>query len=334
MTVSAVIPTVGGWVNVAACIEALDIDGATREVIVVNDDPASSSPPQDLVSRRDVVILSTPGRAGFGVAANVGFAAATCELVLLINDDATVEPGAVTRLVEVLVENPRTCSVAPLIVQASRPERIDSAGIALSWLRYASDRFSGSSVSVIGSAKRQIFGATGAAGLFRADAFNEVGGFREDYFMYLEDVDLAWRLTAAGWFSFLVPAAVVRHIGSATSGRGSSFKNFYLARNRWVLWRRNLGTREFIVRLPAIAVCEIVTATIQMVVDRNVGGLRGRAAGVVLAVRMSTAPPPRLPWSVAYSPGFRSTIARLHARLRTRRDVAPLAPHRASPDEP
>jgi GT2 family glycosyltransferase len=145
-TVSAVIPTVAGWENVAACIEALDVDGTTREVIVVNDDPAPSRPPEDLVSRQDVVILSTPGRAGFGVAANIGFSAATSELVLLINDDAIVEPGAVARLVEVLDEHPRTCSVAPLIVQASRPDRIDSAGIALSWLRYPSDCFSGSSV--------------------------------------------------------------------------------------------------------------------------------------------------------------------------------------------
>jgi len=65
---------------------------------------------------------------------------------------------------------------------------------------------------------------------------DEVGLFDEDFFAYMEDVDLAWRAQWAGWKCVYVPQAVVHHVHSATGREGSHFKNRLLGRNKvWLL---------------------------------------------------------------------------------------------------
>ncbi len=83
-----------------------------------------------------------------------------------------------------------------------------------------------------------VFGASGGAAAFRRNLFLETGGFAEPFFMYLEDVDLAWRLRLQGYESVWNPAATVLHNYSASAGEGSDFKRRLLARNRiWTLVR-------------------------------------------------------------------------------------------------
>ena len=83
-----------------------------------------------------------------------------------------------------------------------------------------------------------VFGASGGAAAFRLAAFSAVGGFAEAFFMYLEDVDLAWRLRSAGWSAVWAPQAVATHAYSASAGEGSALKRRLLARNRiWTLAR-------------------------------------------------------------------------------------------------
>jgi GT2 family glycosyltransferase len=69
--------------------------------------------------------------------------------------------------------------------------------------------------------------------LFRSTAFKELGGFDENYFLYFEDADLCWRMNQAGWKCLLVPAAKIRHTGTAsTPGKLSIWRSYYYTRNR------------------------------------------------------------------------------------------------------
>ncbi|MGA0606181.1 glycosyltransferase family 2 protein [Phenylobacterium sp. VNQ135] len=83
----------------------------------------------------------------------------------------------------------------------------------------------------------QVFSPCGAAMLIDRALFLELGGFDESFFCYCEDVDLGYRLQLAGEATALVPSAVVRHVGSASSGGSKSeFALFHGYRNRfWVL---------------------------------------------------------------------------------------------------
>jgi GT2 family glycosyltransferase len=82
-----------------------------------------------------------------------------------------------------------------------------------------------------------VFAPCAAAALYRRDVLLEVSGFDESYFAYLEDVDLGFRLRLAGYRCLYVPDAVVRHVGSATTGgQHSDFSVYHGHRNLVIVY--------------------------------------------------------------------------------------------------
>ncbi len=147
-----------------------------------------------------------------------------------------LEPTFIEALCEPFLGNTRVAAVAGTLVFASAPEIIASAGIQIHRNGVALDRLLGQARS--DHDVEPVFGASGGAVAYRREAFLEVGGFPEHFFMYLEDVDLAFRLQLAGWDALWQPAAVARHAYSASAVEGSTFKRKLIARNRvWLLAR-------------------------------------------------------------------------------------------------
>jgi GT2 family glycosyltransferase len=99
----------------------------------------------------------------------------------------------------------------------------------------------------------EVFTFCGAAVCFRTAALREAGFFDDDFFLYYEDTDLAWRLRALGWSISYQPAAVVRHIHSASSKEWSPLFTFHVDRNRLLMLTKNasapLAVRE-VLRYP------------------------------------------------------------------------------------
>jgi GT2 family glycosyltransferase len=99
----------------------------------------------------------------------------------------------------------------------------------------------------------EVFTFCGAAVLFRTEALREAGVFDDDFFMYYEDTDLAWRMRALGWSIRYLPDSVVRHIHAASSEEWSPFFVFHVDRNRLLLLTKNarlgLAARE-VLRYP------------------------------------------------------------------------------------
>jgi GT2 family glycosyltransferase len=98
-----------------------------------------------------------------------------------------------------------------------------------------------------------VFAFCGAACAFRVAALREVGVFDDDFFLYYEDTDLAWRLGSAGWRIRYEPTAVVRHLHAASSGEWSPLFTFHVDRNRLLMLTKNarpgLAARE-VLRYP------------------------------------------------------------------------------------
>jgi GT2 family glycosyltransferase len=84
-----------------------------------------------------------------------------------------------------------------------------------------------------------VFAFCGAAVCFRTEALRAVGHFDEDFFVYYEDTDLAWRLWRQGWRVRYVPTSVVRHVHSATLGEGNPRRQFHVERNRLLMLTKN-----------------------------------------------------------------------------------------------
>ena len=174
---------------------------------------------------------------GYGTATNRGAAASTSEFVLVCNPDLEVPADAVETLADALDRDPGLALVGPLIRTPSGdrypsarqfPSMIDAAGHAMLGIFAPDNRFTrsyqrseldatGADASGIGTV--DVDWVSGACFLVRREAFEEVGGFDESFFMYLEDVDLCWRLERAGWRVGYVPAAEVTHLQGRSTDR-------------------------------------------------------------------------------------------------------------------
>jgi GT2 family glycosyltransferase len=115
---------------------------------------------------------------------------------------------------------------------------------------------------------------------------DDVGLFDEDYFIYLEDVDLAWRARWAGWNAVLVPQAVVHHAHSGTAKEGSHFKNRLLGRNKiWTLCK-NYPLPPLVWRAPLILAYDMMAIGYTVAAGYGFGPLLGRIEALAKIPRM------------------------------------------------
>ena len=166
---------------------------------------------------------------GYASGCNAGAAATSGELVLFLNADTEVTPGALDLLVGCFDLNPRVGLVAPLLLNAD--QSIQSSGYAfpgamniLCDLAPVPDRMRGSRLNGRidpgnGFHPYAVDYALGAALAVRRPALEQVGGWDESYGMYAEEIELARRLNEAGWTRLIEPRARVLHFGGASTGQ-------------------------------------------------------------------------------------------------------------------
>jgi N-acetylglucosaminyl-diphospho-decaprenol L-rhamnosyltransferase len=189
-----------------------------------------------------------------------------------------VDSGFVERIAAPLDLAAGVVMAAGVMRDALAPGSIETAGIELDRTLLAYDYLNGEPIETLEGAIADPVGPSGAAAAFWRDAFLESGGFDEQLFAYLEDVDLVLRLRRAGGSCRLAKDARGLHEHSGTLGPGSRRKNYLAGYGRGYLLRKwSVITPG---RLPGILVREVVIGGGQAIVDRNLGGLRGRAQGL------------------------------------------------------
>jgi GT2 family glycosyltransferase len=91
---------------------------------------------------------------------------------------------------------------------------------------------------------------SGACMLIRSEIFHEFGGFDEDFFAHMEEIDLCWRIRAKGYKLAAIPESVVYHVGGGTLNKTSPFKTYLNFKNGLSLLVKNLPARQLIYKLP------------------------------------------------------------------------------------
>lgn len=233
--VSVVIPNYNGKHLLDDCLGSLLSQTHPKVEIVVVDNASSDGSVEYVRDTYPTVrTLRNRENLGFGAAVNQGIRATSGELVFVLNNDTEVDAHCIESLVEVAQTDPTVGMCATKILDFRRRNVIDVAGIVI--YPDCSSRGRGRLEVDVGqySKVEEVFGPSGAAGLYRRSMLDDVGLFDADYFMYCEDTDLAFRARLAGWRCLFVPDAVVYHLYSATSGSYSPAKAYLVERNR--LW--------------------------------------------------------------------------------------------------
>ena len=173
---------------------------------------------------------------------------ATGELLVMLNNDTEAEPGWLAALVATAEAHPRAGAIASKMLLFDRRDTLHNAGDLMGADGIPRNRGVWQVDRGQYDGDACVFGGCGGGVAYRRAAWEAAGGFDERLFMYLEDVDLAWRLQLLGWEAVFAPDARLYHRLSATGG--GTLASYYTGRNTmWViakdmpgsLMRRNLG---------------------------------------------------------------------------------------------
>jgi hypothetical protein len=203
-------------------------DRLVDELVVVD----NGSTPEDLIylrqlAERDrrVVLLTGHGNVGFARGANRGARAAGGEVLIFLNPDAFLQPNCVARLAREIAGQPVPCIVGGRVLNTDRTEQrgarrgditpisalLSLYGLARkAALRRFEVHWEGEPTPDVAASVPTI---SGACFCMRRIDFEAVDGFDEKYFLHVEDVDLCWRVRAAGGTVLFQPKAEVIHLG-------------------------------------------------------------------------------------------------------------------------
>jgi N-acetylglucosaminyl-diphospho-decaprenol L-rhamnosyltransferase len=260
--VSAVVVNYNAADHLVGCVASLRSEGIEDVVVVDN---GSSDGSIGALRRADpqARIVQPMRNLGYGGGANAGARHAQHELILVCNPDLVLHDGSLEPLVAAALAHPDVAVVGPRILSAegvvypsarSFPTLGEAVGHAFVGLVSEDNRWTR-------RYKRPLEGETttletdwvsGACFLVRRDAFSSVGGFDEAYFMYVEDVDLCWRLRRAGWRVLHEPASVVTHVQGVSTARHPYRMALAHHRSMWRFANRSYSGAERLA-LPVVA---------------------------------------------------------------------------------
>jgi hypothetical protein len=219
------------------------------EVIVVDNGSRDGSPEYIEENYPWVRLAKNDENLGFAGGTNVGIRAAKGEFIITLNNDSRAD----SRFIEELIKPMADPEVGVCAAKMLFPDgRINSAGICISRSGAAWDRGMFEPDRGQYEFVEEVFGACAGAALYRREMLDEIGLFDEDFFLYLEDVDLAFRARLAGWKCLYVPGARVIHHHGGTAGVGSDLAVYYGNRN--IVWYpiKDFPFRLLITSLPFI----------------------------------------------------------------------------------
>ena len=194
-----------------------------------------------------VRIVPLPSNLGFAGGNNAGIRIARGKYVILLNNDAAVDPGWLAALADAVRRHPDAGMFTPKILNYHRRNEIDNTGLIIYPDGLARGRHRLEKDDGRFDEEGEALVPSGCAGVYRKEMLDRIGLLDDKFFAYGEDVDLGLRARWAGWGCFYVPSAVVYHKYSATTGAYSPRKAFLVERNRFWILMKNFPWRDILV---------------------------------------------------------------------------------------
>lgn len=222
----------------------------TADLWVVDNGSKDDSTDYVKVSHPDVHLLQLDANYGYAGGYNRALKHISAQkdytYVVLLNSDVDVEEGWLEKLYLGMVSEPGIGAVQPKIRSFDKRGWFEYAGAAGGYLdKWGYPFCKGRIFDALEEDKGQydvsskIFWATGAAFMIRTDVFIELGGFDEEFFAHMEEIDLCWRMQHLGYTLKYIPDSVVYHVGGGTLKNGSAFKYYLNYRNNLAMITKN-----------------------------------------------------------------------------------------------
>lgn len=240
-----VVPNWNGLDGLRACLDSLIQQSLPAHIIVVDNGSVDGSVAFIEENYPTIEIIRHKINRGYAGGVNPGFRRAMelrATYVAPFNNDAVADKDWLKELVNYLDAHPIIGIVACKVLSADGGH-IDSTGDQYTNWGLPFPRGRGETDINKYDGLTDIFGASGAASLYRVAMLSEVGLLDEDFFAYYEDVDLSFRAQLAGWKVAFVPSSVVYHEISTTSNKIKGFTTYQTLKNLPMLLFKNVPSR-------------------------------------------------------------------------------------------
>lgn len=210
------------------CLASLRGQSGELDLSITVVDNASADDSAARARQAGVTVVANEVNRGFGAAVNQGARQGRAPWLLLINPDARLEPNALSTLIKAAESGDAIGCVGPRVLDADGTEYPSRRRFPNLWVAAghavlgpiwpgnpATKRYMGADVQR--GVASTVDWVSGCCMLVNRQAWQDVAGFDEKYFLYLEDVDLCWRMRRAGWRTVWEPAVGVTHVGGGSS---------------------------------------------------------------------------------------------------------------------
>ncbi len=192
-----------------------------------------------------VEIIQNDSNGGFAKGYNEALKRIDAEFYVLLNSDVEVTENWLIPLVKAM-DNKETAGCQPKILSYHQRDYFEHAGavggfIDKNYFPFCRGRILDSVEKDEGQydGEIDIFWATGACLMIRAELFHKANGFDEDFFAHMEEIDLCWRIKKWGYNFKAIPSSTVYHIGGGTLPYSSPKKVYYNFRNNLLMLLKN-----------------------------------------------------------------------------------------------
>lgn len=223
---------------------------SSAQIIVADNQSSDDSVDFLKTNYPHITIIINPSNDGFSKGYNLALKQINTEYYILLNSDVEVTQNWIEPIITLLDSNKKIAACQPKILDYNSKTTFEYAGAAGGFI----DKFGypfcrGRIFNVLEEDKGQyntsieVFWATGACMFIRAEAFWKVGGFDNDYFAHMEEIDLCWRMKNSGYQIYIEPASTVYHVGGGTLNKLSPRKTFLNFRNNLITLTKNASPR-------------------------------------------------------------------------------------------
>lgn len=243
--VSIIIVNWNGKEFLKDCFDSINQNVYNNYEIIVVDNGSSDGSCDFIKSQyKDVILIKNNDNLGFAEGNNIGidFALSNrAEYVLLLNNDTVVDPHFIDKLVKVAESDPQVGIVGSMVYFMDNPKKICFAGGRRKW----NTQWAHIGLEEIDEGQYDEVTETeyiyGCALMLKREVIKRVGVFDPDYFTYVEEVDLNYRVQKAGYKIVFVPQSKVWHKIAASNkgGRTSPVRQYYMTRNNLLFLKKN-----------------------------------------------------------------------------------------------
>lgn len=202
-------------------------------------------------------LITLRSNFGFAKAVNDGIRTSKYDYVCVLNNDLNLNPDWFSLISKAIIENPKYSTFCGTVLSYDG-SKIESQGLRYFMSGRCENINNGqpflTKVLKLKSSSVPIWGSSAAVVVYQKSAIETVGLFDESFFAYIEDVDLAFRLSKNNYLSLLIPTAISYHLGGSTSNNMGTLRQYYTLRNWIKLITKNYSISEILTNLPSIMI--------------------------------------------------------------------------------